>query len=57
MKKWTAWFDSPKERRAYIKAHRKNAKLQGKKFRVLKRFYCRRRCTGKITYFADFSVE
>lgn len=57
MKKWTKWFDSTAERRAYIRAQRKEAKAQGKKFRVLKRSYCIQRCTGIIMYFADFAVE
>lgn len=57
MEKKTEWFDSTAERRAYIKKHRKEAKMQGKKLRVLKRSYCQQRCTGKRMYFVDFSVE
>lgn len=57
MKNWTQWFDSKSERRAYIKAQRKEAKAQGKKLRVLKRSYCRQRCTRKVMYFADLAVE
>ncbi len=55
MKNWTEWFDSTAERRAYIKTHRKEAKAQGKKFRVLRRSYCTQRCTGRVMYFADLS--
>lgn len=55
MKNWTEWFDSMAERRAYIKTHRKEAKAQGKKFRVLRRSYCTQRCTGRVMYFADLS--
>ncbi len=57
MKKWTEWFDSTAERKAYIKAQRKEAKAQGKKFRVLRRSYCRQRCTGRRMYFADLVIE
>ena len=57
MKNWTEWFESTAERRAFIRARRKNAKAQGKKFRVLKRSYCIQRCTGKIMYFADLAEE
>lgn len=57
MKEWTEWFDSAKERRAYIKAQRKEAKAQEKKLRVLKRSYCRQRCTRKVMYFADLLVK
>ncbi len=57
MKNWSTWFDSPKERRAYIKAQRNDAKTQGKKFRVLSTSKCRQRCTGKDMYFASFALE
>ena len=57
MKKWTQWFDSPAERRAYIRAQRKEAKEKGKKLRVLKHSYCIQRCTKKAMYFADLAVE
>lgn len=57
MKKWTQWFSSPKERRAYIKAERKKAKMQGKRLRVLKRSWYGQRCTKKRDYFADLVIE
>lgn len=57
MEKWTEFFDSPAERRRYIKAQRKKANTEGKHFRVLKRSYCRQRCTRKIIYFAVFARE
>ena len=56
MKNWTQWFDSAAERRAYIKAQRKEAKAQRKKLRVLRRSYVRQRCTGRVMYFAEFEV-
>ena len=55
MEKWTQWFYSPSERRAYIRAQRKEAKKEGKKLCVLKRSYCIQRCTKKAMYFADLA--
>lgn len=57
MIKWTEWFDSPKARRKYIKAKRKDVKAHGNKLCVLKVSYCRQRCTGKKMYFADLFIK
>ena len=57
MKKWTKWFYSPSERRAYIRAQRKKAKKEGKKLCVLKRSYCIQRCSKKVMYFADLAIR
>lgn len=54
---WTEWFESPKERRTFIKAKRKDVSARGNKLRVLQRSYCRQRCTGKKMYFAKLAVQ
>ena len=58
MKKWTQWFNTPTERRAYIKAQRQKAEAEGKTLRVLKRHsHCKQRYPRIVMYYADFALE